>query len=83
MDMRHPATPDDIMMLEFLLERSMPFCVVLTKSDKLNVSERKASLERFADQLDFLPKNTPIIPFSSVKGEGVDEIRHLMEECLS
>ena len=82
-DMRHPATPDDIMMLEFLLERSMPFCVVLTKSDKLNVSERKASLERFADQLDFLPKNTPIVPFSSVKGEGVEEIRHLMEECLS
>ena len=31
-DMRHPATPDDIMMLEFLLERSMPFALCLPRA---------------------------------------------------
>lgn len=78
-DMRHAATGDDEMMLRFLIEQGLPFCVALTKSDKLNVSERKTSLERLSAQLDFLPEGTPVIPFSSVKGEGVEELRRLME----
>lgn len=78
-DMRHAATQDDVMMLRFLMEQGLPFCVALTKSDKLNASQRKASLEQLADQLDFLPEGTPVVPFSSVKGEGVEEIRRLME----
>ena len=78
-DMRHAATKDDEMMLHFLIEQGLPFCVVLTKSDKLNVSERKASLERLSVQLDFLPEGTPVIPFSAVKGEGVEDLKRLME----
>lgn len=80
-DMRHPATPDDVMMLEFLIDRAIPFSVVLTKSDKLNVSQRKESLERFAQQLNFLPDPTPVLPFSAVKGEGVEVIREWMEKA--
>lgn len=79
-DMRHAATKDDEMMIRFLIEQKLPFCVVLTKSDKLNASERKTSLERLSAQLSFLPEGTPVIPFSSVKGEGVAEIKGLMEE---
>ncbi len=79
-DMRHAATQDDEMMLRFLMENGFPFCVALTKSDKLNATERKASLERLSTQLDFLPEGTPVIPFSSVKGEGVEELKRLMQE---
>lgn len=78
-DMRHPATKDDIMMLEFLLDRELPFCIALTKSDKLNVSERKKALAQLEEQLAFLPGGIPVVPFSSVKGEGVDSLKQLFE----
>ena len=35
-DMRHPPSKDDLMMLDFLIETEQPFVIVLTKSDKLS-----------------------------------------------
>lgn len=79
-DMRHSPTDDDIGMLDFLIQTGYPFIVVLTKSDKLNVSERNNRLESIKEELDFLPEGTPIIPFSATKGEGVEQIRQMIEE---
>ena len=36
LDMRHEPTADDFDMINFLIERDLPFLVVCTKSDKLN-----------------------------------------------
>lgn len=79
-DMRHPPSRDDLGMLDFLIQTGYRFVVVLTKSDKLNVSERKKRMEEIKEELDFLPEGTKIIPFSAVKGEGVEEIKQLIEE---
>lgn len=79
-DMRHPPSDDDLGMLDFLHQSGYPFVVVLTKSDKLNVSQRKERLEKIRQELSFLPEDTPIIPFSAQNGEGVDALRGLMEE---
>lgn len=35
-DMRHPPTKDDLLMIDYLVEYEMPFAVVLTKMDKLS-----------------------------------------------
>ncbi len=35
-DMRHPPTKDDLLMIDYLVECEMPFAVVLTKMDKLS-----------------------------------------------
>ena len=81
-DMRHAATRDDVSMIEYLMSTGYPFCVVLTKSDKLNKSEREQSLETFREQFKKLPKGTPIVPFSAVTGEGVDALKKIIEESI-
>ena len=79
-DMRHSPTADDIDMLDFLLQTGLPFTVVLTKSDKLNKTEREKRLAAFKEELAFLPEGIEVIPFSAEKGEGVERIRAIIEE---
>ena len=43
-DMRHKPTVDDINMLKFLIEKDFNFIIVLTKSDKLNKTQREEYL---------------------------------------
>ena len=71
-DSRVGPTKDDEMMLEFLRAAELPFIVVATKTDKLNATERKKNLEALAAHP--LVSGTPIIPFSSLKGEGKEEL---------
>lgn len=78
-DMRHPPTADDIMMINFLIDAELPFCVILTKSDKLNKSERTARLEALKDEIPCFSQIT-VIPFSALTGEGTEEIRAVIEE---
>ena len=81
-DMRPPPTADDITMINFLIDSETPFCVVLTKADKLNKSERTARLEALKDELPMYDELT-ILTFSAVTGEGVDEIRQIIREVSS
>ena len=79
-DMRHKPTQDDLMMLDFLHQTETPFIVALTKSDKLNKTEYAQNLEMHNNLLkDYRPM--AVVPFSSVKGEGTDEIKALIEEA--
>ena len=80
-DMRHPATADDIMMMEFLEHAGIDYIVVMTKSDKLNKGAYKSRVENSRQELSFVdPEN--IIPFSSQTGENVDKIKAIIESCL-
>ena len=79
-DMRHSPTADDIDMLHFLLQTELPFTVVLTKSDKLNKTERENRLIAIKSELAFLPQDIKVIPFSSANGEGVEQIKAIIEE---
>lgn len=80
-DMRHPATADDIMMMEFLEHAGIDYIVVMTKSDKLNKGEYKSRVENSRQELSFVdPEN--IITFSSQTGENVDKIKAIIESRL-
>ncbi len=68
-DSRVGPTEDDVMMLEFLRASALPYVVVATKCDKLNATERKAAEEALASH-PAIPADTPIVFFSSLKGEG-------------
>ncbi len=72
-DLKVGPTADDVMMLRYLSEAELPFAIVATKADKLNKTERTAALARLAVHPD-IPTDTPVIPFSSLKGEGKDEV---------
>ena len=71
-DSRVGPTRDDEMMLEYLAAAELPFVVVATKVDKLNATERKKNL--CAIETHPLINGNNVIPFSSLKGEGKDEL---------
>ena len=78
-DMRHPPTKDDLQMIDFLMDTEMPFVLVLTKADKLNKTERTKRLAALPTEIPQFEDMTTIV-FSSVTGEGVDELRALLED---
>lgn len=79
-DMRHKPTADDMAMISFLKQFEIPFAVVLTKSDKLKKKEYASQKELIINELG--NPDYPIIPFSSVTGEGVEEIKCVIEKAL-
>ena len=81
-DMRHPATEFDLSMLDFLSQMNMPFSVILTKCDKLNKTEFKNRVEEIKQELCEFGSDFPIIPFSSLKGIGVDDVKKVIEDSL-
>lgn len=81
-DMRHKPTADDVNMINYLIETEMPFVTVLTKSDKLKKTEREARMKAFANEIPEF-EQLHVIPFSAKTGEGVDEIRAIIEEIAA
>ena len=77
-DMRHPASPLDVQMAEFLLARELPFLVLLTKSDKLNKTETARRMEDIRRELPG-GEDLTILPFSSQTGAGADEFRGILQ----
>ncbi len=75
-DMRRLPTEQDIQMIECLEQFGYDYYIVLTKSDKLNKTERTKIL---AEYEKLLP-GVEVIPFSSLKGEGVDRIREITQK---
>lgn len=78
-DMRHPPTDFDYTMLNFLYEMHLPFCVLLTKSDKLNKTQFNERLSLIKTELSAFGNNFKIIPTSAQKGIGVEEIKEILE----
>ena len=72
-DMKVGPTKDDVMMLNYLSQTELPFAIVATKSDKLNKTEREKALAALATH-PAIPTDTPVIPFSALKGEGKEEV---------
>ena len=81
-DMRHPPTKDDIMMMEFLQASGYEFIVVMTKADKLKKKkDYNERIEKSKQEMSFLPEDR-IIPFSSENGQGLDIVKKYIEEYL-
>ncbi|MBR5486114.1 MAG: YihA family ribosome biogenesis GTP-binding protein [Oscillospiraceae bacterium] len=78
-DMRHPPTKDDVMMVNFLIDNEIPFIVVLTKKDKLSKKQQAERLEAFKREIP-CGEDIMMIPFSSQTGDGVDELRAIFDE---
>ena len=81
-DSRVGPTEDDTMMMQWMLDQDVPFIVVATKTDKLKKKELEDFLREMKD-VYFQGLDIPVIPFSSVSGEGRqqlwDAITHAIE----
>lgn len=72
-DSRVGPTADDAMMIDYLNRAKIPYLLIGTKSDKLNVTEHKKSLEALTGY-EKLREGTPVILFSAESGEGKAEL---------
>lgn len=72
-DSRIGLTPDDEAMVDYLNQVDIPYFVIATKVDKLNATERKNQLAAIAAH-PVLLEGTAVIPFSSLKNEGRDDV---------
>ena len=79
-DCRAGITKDDRMMLEWMNATGMYYILVITKIDKLNKTERAKALEEISSD-PVIAEGTPIIPFSSLKGEGKLELWREISVC--
>ncbi|MBR3934653.1 MAG: YihA family ribosome biogenesis GTP-binding protein [Clostridia bacterium] len=80
-DSRHKPTDDDVMMLSFIRQVCKRAVVVATKFDKLKPSQRDEALKTVITTLN-LEGDDIIIPFSAVKGTGVEEFWAYVNELV-
>ena len=76
MDARHPLTPLDARLLEWLAPFRLPVLALLTKADKLSRADRAAAL---AQTRRAVPET---MLFSSHSREGLDEARERLAQWL-
>ena len=80
-DSRAGITRDDAMMIDWMNNAGMPYIIVITKIDKLNKTNRAAIIEKITND-PLIKEGTKIIPFSSLKGEGKQELwREIADLC--
>jgi GTP-binding protein len=80
LDARRTPSSDDIQMLEFLSQVGTPTIVIATKIDKLPRAERSSRIAALA--LEAGVELEQVIPFSSVTGEGRDELAEALVQLL-
>jgi len=81
-DIRVGPTEDDIMMINFLIEREIPFIVVATKADKLSKKGITDALSSLEEEY-FKGTGIEIIPFSSVTREGKEQLWTRITDAIS
>lgn len=81
-DIRHKPTKDDYDMLKFLYESNAPFVIVLTKKDKLKKTAYEKRIDEVLDELEDF-EGVELIPFSAVNGEGLDDVKEVIEEYIN
>lgn len=80
-DMRHSPSAEDMDMIEYLSANGFPFIIVLTKKDKLKKTQQIKRFEELKTELaDY--SDVPLFPFSALNGEGAEEIRSYITECV-
>ena len=81
-DLKVGPTTDDEVMLDYLSRSGLPFLVVATKADKPNKTERAAALAALESH-PLLSGKVPVIPFSSLTGEGKDAVWRAVDRALN
>ena len=80
-DIRHDPTANDVDMYKSLVDIGFCPIIIATKSDKISKGVVNKNLQIIRKKLDTV-EGTPIIPFSSVTGNGRDEIWEYIEEYV-
>jgi GTP-binding protein len=80
-DGRHPPTPMDIEMMDYLGDLGLPALVALTKMDRVSKAKRDRAMEEAAETLGV--DADQLLPFSARTGEGRELLMEALEALLS
>ncbi|MFK4017713.1 ribosome biogenesis GTP-binding protein YihA/YsxC [Cobetia marina] len=83
MDVRHPLSEFDQMMLGWADEAQMPVHILLTKADKLKRGPAAASLQKVRHALKEWEDLVTVQLFSSLKYSGVEQVHAKLDEWLA
>jgi len=72
-DIRHEPTKKDVEMYHMLYEKGFNPLIIATKSDKISRGAVQKSLDTIRKTLG-ASQETPILPFSALKKQGMEEI---------
>lgn len=78
-DIRHAPSELDHTMVQFLQEMKLPFCIVLTKADKLSKQKALSQKRSIAKNLN-LNDDVELIITSSEKKIGIEDLRKIIVE---
>lgn len=81
-DMRHEPTAADVESVHRLAASGRPMCLAFTKTDKVKPAAARARIGAALELFD-VPADTPVVPFSSVTGEGRHELWAWVQHTLS
>ena len=82
MDIRRDPSDEDIAMIEFFNQTSMPYFCVFTKCDKLSAQQVRNRLNEISKHLDF-KDDAQIFTVSSLNGKGIGDLRDAISELIS
>lgn len=82
-DIRHEPSKLDEEFFYWMGANRMPFCVVLSKADKLNRNHQNQSKFRLERILEEMNIQVPIVVVSSEKRNGIEEIQNLINEFVT
>ena len=80
-DIRHPLKDFDRMMIDWAVQSGLPLHLLLTKSDKLKRGAAQNTLLAVQKELKGFDNSTVQL-FSSLKNDGVTEVRAKLDEWL-
>ncbi|MDX1587643.1 MAG: ribosome biogenesis GTP-binding protein YihA/YsxC [Oleiphilaceae bacterium] len=83
MDIRHPLTEFDNMMVQWCEHRQLPMLILLTKADKLKKNPAQQQLLKVRQALREFPMVQQVTAFSSLKQTGLEEARQRIGQWLS
>lgn len=81
-DIRHKPSAQDVQMYDYLKYYGLSGIVVATKADKVSRNEMQKQMKLIRQTLD-MDKSDIIIPVSSLKRTGQDQLLDVIEELLN
>lgn len=82
MDARRPLMPGDETLIDFVAQRQTALHFLLTKSDQLNNTERKAALALAQQRAAPIGARATAQLFSALKRQGIDELAYILAGWL-
>ena len=80
-DIRHEPSQNDVDMYDWILHYGFNPIIVATKSDKISRGAVQKHVSIIRKKLNCV-EGTPIIPFSSLKKSGIEEVWEYIEDML-